>query len=61
MDCLFVFSIKMSAEAKSVEAAEQVTQEVKDMKLENGSAPGAANGTPTKSEDNGGMSLKVPT
>lgn len=39
----------MSAE-NGAEAVEQVTQEVKDIKLENGSAPGAANGTPK--EDN---------
>ncbi|KAL4707696.1 hypothetical protein ACJJTC_014877 [Scirpophaga incertulas] len=33
------------------EAVEQVTKEVKDIKLENGSAP--ANGTPSKNEDSG--------
>lgn len=39
----------MSAE-NGADAVEQVTQEVKDIKLENGSAPGATNGTPK--EDN---------
>ncbi|XP_047504619.1 tubulin polymerization-promoting protein homolog isoform X1 [Pieris napi] len=42
---------KMSAEPAQ-EAVEQVSQGVKDVKLENGSAPGAANGTPTKTDDN---------
>lgn len=41
-------------------AVEQVTQEVKDVKLENGTAAGAANGTPTKNEDNV-LPFKVPT
>ncbi|XP_022113629.1 tubulin polymerization-promoting protein homolog [Pieris rapae] len=41
----------MSAEPAQ-EAVEQVSQGVKDVKLENGSAPGAANGTPTKNDDN---------
>ncbi|CAH3914389.1 tubulin polymerization-promoting protein homolog [Pieris brassicae] len=41
----------MSAEPAQ-EAVEQVSQGVKDVKLENGSAPGAANGTPTKTDDN---------
>ena len=34
------------------QAVEQVTQEVKDVKLENGTAPGAANGTPNKNDNN---------
>lgn len=34
------------------QAVEQVTQEVKDVKLENGTAPGAANGTSNKNDDN---------
>lgn len=38
------------SEANGADAVEQVAQEVKDIKLENGSAPGAANGTPK--EDN---------
>lgn len=43
----------MSTEAQNTDAAvEQVTQEVKDVKLENGNAPGASNGTSSKSEDN---------
>lgn len=41
----------MSEEAHAADV-EQVTQEVKDVKLENGTAPGATNGTPTKSEHN---------
>lgn len=42
----------MSTEAQNTDAAvEQVTQEVKDVKLENGNAPGASNGTSSKSED----------
>lgn len=40
--------------AKAQEAVENLTQEVKDVKLENGAAPGAgaANGTSPKSDDN---------
>ncbi|XP_045766949.1 tubulin polymerization-promoting protein homolog [Maniola jurtina] len=34
------------------QAVEEVTREVKDVKLENGTAAGAANGTPSKNEDN---------
>ncbi|CAH2244427.1 tubulin polymerization-promoting protein homolog [Pararge aegeria] len=34
------------------QTVEEVTQEVKDVKLENGTTPGAANGTPSKNEDN---------
>ncbi|CAK1556290.1 unnamed protein product [Leptosia nina] len=41
----------MSAEQAQEAAVEQVAQGVKDVKLENGAAPGAANGT-TKSDDN---------
>ncbi|VVC86767.1 tubulin polymerization-promoting protein homolog [Leptidea sinapis] len=41
----------MSAE-QAHEAVEQVTQQVKDVKLENGGDAGAANGTPAKNEDN---------
>ncbi|XP_028031124.1 TPPP family protein CG45057-like [Bombyx mandarina] len=42
----------MSTEAQNTDAAvEQMTQEVKDVKLENGNAPGASNGTSSKSED----------
>lgn len=39
---------------KAQEAVENLTQEVKDVKLENGAAPGAgaANGTSPKSDDN---------
>ncbi|XP_013190650.2 tubulin polymerization-promoting protein homolog [Amyelois transitella] len=36
----------------SESAVEQVTQEVKDVKLENGSAPGASNGTSSGNSDN---------
>jgi hypothetical protein len=39
-------------------AVEQITQEVKDVKLENGAA---ANGTPPKNEDGGAVSFKVCT
>lgn len=46
------------SEAQAVDAAvEQVTQEVKDVKLENGTAPGAVNGTANKAE--GAISFKV--
>lgn len=47
----------MSEDASVDAAVEQVTQEVKDVKLENGSAPGALNGTANKAE--GAISLKV--
>lgn len=40
------------SEGSAPDAVEQVTQEVKDVKLENGTAPGAANGTPAKNDDN---------
>nr|XP_021181421.2 tubulin polymerization-promoting protein homolog [Helicoverpa armigera] len=40
----------MSEGAQADAAVEQVTQEVKDVKLENGTAPGALNGTANKSE-----------
>ncbi|XP_072947349.1 tubulin polymerization-promoting protein homolog [Epargyreus clarus] len=40
------------SEEQAQEAVEQVTEQVKDVKLENGSAPGAANGTPAKNDDN---------
>ncbi|CAH0729796.1 unnamed protein product, partial [Brenthis ino] len=33
------------------QAVKQVTQDVKDVKLENGTAPGSANGTATKNDD----------
>ncbi|XP_046968525.1 tubulin polymerization-promoting protein homolog [Vanessa cardui] len=33
------------------QAVEQVAEDVKDIKLENGTAPGAANGTPSKNDD----------
>lgn len=46
----------MSEDASVDAAVEQVTQEVKDVKLENGSAPGALNGTANKAE--GAISLK---
>lgn len=39
------------SESNGADAVEQVAQEVKDIKLENGNAPRAANGTPSK-EDN---------
>lgn len=44
--------------AQAQDAVEQVTQEVKDVKLENGAGP--ANGTPAKNEDNA-VPLKVRT
>lgn len=45
----------MSETAQADAAVDQVTQEVKDVKLENGTAPGATNGT-AKAE---AISLKV--
>lgn len=51
----------MSEESQTRDAVEQVTQDVKDVKLENGGAAGAAsgagaagaaNGTPAKNDDN---------
>lgn len=46
----------MSESAQADAAVEQVTQEVKDVKLENGTAPGATNGTAKAAE---AISLKV--
>lgn len=46
----------MSEVPSTPDAVEQVTQDVKAVKLENGAAPGAANGT--KPEDNA-VSFKV--
>lgn len=44
----------MSGDAEEVNSAvEQVTQEVKAVKIENGAATEATNGTPNKSDDNG--------
>ncbi|CAG4947611.1 unnamed protein product [Parnassius apollo] len=43
---------EMSEQSRAQDTVEQVTQNVKDVKLENGSSPGAANGTPSKNEDN---------
>lgn len=47
----------MSDDAQVDASVEQVTQEVKDVKLENGTAAGAVNGTTNKGE--GAITLKV--
>lgn len=49
----------MSEEAQAAGAVEEVTEAVKDVKLENGNAPGALNGTPTKEDE--AIPFKVPT
>lgn len=49
---LFIVNFfSMSADQAQEATVEQVTQEVKDVKLENGTAV-AANGIPSKNEDN---------
>lgn len=47
---MYIFSVAAMSE-DNAKAVEQVTQEVKDVKLENGTAPGSANGTPSKNDD----------